>query len=105
MRQQTTPLAHHEQKAPPRSVILGGILKMIRQAVDALGEERDLHSRVPGVPGGRAKLPNDIVCLRSLVNMGEMIQKPSKKVKKISRKFPLTVTRTGVNLRCMGEYL
>ncbi len=43
-------------------MIFGGILKMTRQAVDALGEERDLNSRVPGVPGRSAKRTNDLVC-------------------------------------------
>ena len=41
--QQAPALAHHHEQAPPSVVILGVCPEMIRERIDALGQQGDLH--------------------------------------------------------------
>ncbi len=41
--QQPPALAHHHEQAPPSVVILGVCPEMIRERIDALGQQGDLH--------------------------------------------------------------
>src|SRR5687767_8060485 len=47
--EQAAPLADEHQQSPPGMVVLRMLLEVLREAVDPLGQERDLHLRRPGV--------------------------------------------------------
>ena len=56
-------MAHHHQKSAPRTVVLGGLLKVVHEAVDALGQNRDLGGRVTRVFGGGTEFGYEVVFL------------------------------------------
>src|SRR5438552_2804212 len=47
--EQRTALVDHHQQAATRMIVLGVALEMLGEVVDALGQDRDLHFRRPGV--------------------------------------------------------
>src|SRR5512145_1457910 len=47
--QQAPSLADQHEQPPPRVMVLRVLLEVLREAVDALGEERDLDLRGPGI--------------------------------------------------------
>jgi hypothetical protein len=47
--QEAATLADHHEKSPPRAVVFDVFLKVLRQMVNPIGQQSDLHVRRPGV--------------------------------------------------------
>src|SRR6186713_2923096 len=58
--EQPAPARHHAQQAAPRMVVLQVILEMVVEAVDARGEQRDLHLGRAGVAVGALVVGDDL---------------------------------------------
>src|SRR5262245_18087930 len=64
--EQLAPLAHQLEEPAPRVEVLDVRLEVLGQAVDPLGEERDLHFWRPGVGTGALVLLHYLRFLRNL---------------------------------------
>src|SRR5215475_14067715 len=62
---QPPPLADQHEQAPPRMMVLGVLLEVLRESVDALAQDGDLNLRGPRVPLVRLELLDQVLLLLS----------------------------------------
>ena len=79
--EQAAALADHHQQSPTRTVVFFIALQMLRQMVDALRQQRDLHIGGTGVPFVRLKL---IYRLRFGFNSRKILMWQGANVKRIA---------------------
>src|SRR5262245_38886406 len=60
---QPPPLADQHEQAPPRMMVLGVLLEVLRGSVDALAQDSDLNLRGPRVPLVRLELLDQVLLL------------------------------------------
>src|SRR5256885_14575778 len=74
--QKAAPLADQHEQPAPRMMILRVLLEVVGQAVDALGQERDLHLGRTGVAVVGAELLDQTFLLVDSKRHGSLLQSP-----------------------------